>query len=67
MKTTEMTDEKLQQAVLAALPGKHLAIWAFVRLNSPKQEVSPSEVYRCLANCPAVGLDLETGVWSRRG
>lgn len=63
MKAT--ADDNLQQAVLAALPGKHLALWAEVRRQGI--EAHPSEVWRCLANCPAARLDLKTGIWSRRG
>lgn len=65
VKEIEHDKGKLLSAVLSALPGKHLAIWAKVRQEVPS--VGPSEVWRCLANCDDIALDLKTGIWARRG
>jgi hypothetical protein len=64
MTVKEPTQDKLLPAVLSALPGKHLAIWAKVRQAVP--DAAPSEVWRCLANHTHVKYDLHSGIWSRR-
>ena len=60
----EPEDPRVLPAVLEALPGTHLAIWAAVRRKLP--EVHPSAVWRVMANSSAMTNDKETGVWSRK-
>lgn len=61
---TKATKDPVLEAVLAALPDTHLAVWSKVKNQMP--DIHPAEVWRCMANSDAVVRDPSTGVYARK-